>query len=123
MPVVTSALAPLLATMCRVLSRYACSWPRAIGRVDGDGDDAGADGAEKAQDEVVVVRQDERDPVALAQAERLESAAEARAHALDGRVKEKDASLGSTGGTPAAPDGAEGAGAPGPANPGHPFPG
>ncbi len=58
-------------------------------RIDGDGDDAGADGAEKAEDEVVVVREDERDAVALAQAEGLQRAAEAGAHALDGRERER----------------------------------
>ena len=54
----------------------------------GAGTMPGADRAEEAEDEVVVVRQDERDPVALAQAERLERAAEARAHPLDGREGE-----------------------------------
>ena len=42
----------------------------------------------KAEDEVVVVRQDERDAVALAEAERLERAAVAGARPLDGRVRE-----------------------------------
>ncbi len=58
-------------------------------RVDGRGDDPGADGAEEAEDEVVVVREDERDPVALAEAERLEGSAEAGAHALDGGEGER----------------------------------
>ena len=62
--------------------------PEGHRRVDGRGDDAGADRAQKAEDEVVVVREDERDAVALAQAERLERPPEARAHPLDGREGE-----------------------------------
>ena len=86
--VVTSARAPHLATMWRVLSRYAWSCPSAERRVDRHRDDPGADRAEEAEDEVVVGREDERDAVALAQAERLERAAVPRAHPLDGREGE-----------------------------------
>ncbi len=57
-------------------------------RVDRGRDDAGADGAEKAKDEVVVVGQDERDAIALAQAERLQRAAEPGRQALELRERE-----------------------------------
>jgi len=62
--------------------------PEAERRVDGDRDDAGAHGAEEAQDEVLGLRKDERDPVALAEAEGLEGAAVAGAGALDGGIRE-----------------------------------
>jgi hypothetical protein len=59
------------------------------GRVDRHRDDAGAQGAEEREHEVGVVGQDERDAVALLQAERLERAAEASARPLDARVGEE----------------------------------
>jgi hypothetical protein len=61
--VVTRARAPLL------------ELAEAERRVDGDGDDAGADGAEEAEDEVLRLREDEGDPVTASQAERLQGPA------------------------------------------------
>ena len=90
--VTSSARAALGDDVARVVE-VALELAEAERRVDGHGDDARADGAEEGEDEVVVVGQDERDAVALAEAERLERAAVAGARPLDGGVRERVASL------------------------------
>ena len=71
--VVTRTRAPLLRDDVPRVVEIALELAERHRRVDGHGDDARADGAEEAEDEVVVVREDERDPVALSQTERLQA--------------------------------------------------
>ena len=79
--------AALLDDVPRVVE-VALEMPDTQRRIDGDRDDPGPDGAEEAKDEVLVGRQDERHPVALAKAQRLQRAAVPRARALDRSERE-----------------------------------
>ncbi len=66
------------------------------GRVDRHGHQAGAEGAEEGEDEVGVVGEDERHPIAPPGAERLEGAAVAGARPLDAAVGEEGLGVAAT---------------------------